>query len=198
MHLSNLFLSKHSLIIWMTCFIQMAPEVIRRDSYGIPADVYSFGMFLFCIICAKQYPFADLYLTPTHAAIGVVKNQLRPKLNSRVPNTVSQIITMCWATDAASRPTMEIVIAMLLNALHVERRKQREKDEAETDNQPSHSNWWTWGSSSQKKSSSNSTSTDTKQTNAQSDNDEENIEPGSKPVSATSSLPSNLSQNGDN
>lgn len=176
----------------------MAPEVIRRDSYGILADVYSFGMFLFCIICAKQYPFADLYLTPTHAAIGVVKNQLRPKLNSRVPNTVSQIITMCWATDASSRPTMDVVIAMLLNALQVERRKQREKDEAETNNQPSQTHWWTWGSSSHKNSSSNSTSTDPKPTNSQSDNDEENVVPDSKPVSATSSLPSNLSQAADN
>lgn len=156
-------------------------------------------MFLFCVICAKQYPFADLYLTPSHAAIGVVKNQLRPKLNSRVPNTVSQIMTMCWAADAKSRPTMDVVIAMLLNALHVEHRKQREKVETETNNQPSHTHWWIWGSSSQKKSSSNSTLTDPKQTNSQSGSNEENAEPDSEPISATtSSAASNLSQTADN
>lgn len=95
----------------------MAPEVLRHDIYGTPADVYSFGILLYCMITGENYPYFDRYLTPAQAALAVAKKNLRPRLNPRIPETIKKIITMCWATDISIRPTMDVIINMLNTVL---------------------------------------------------------------------------------
>lgn len=94
----------------------MAPEVIRYEKYGSAADVYSFGVLLYCVVSGKDYPYMDQYLTPSQAATGVARKSLRPSMPSQIPKSVSHIITSCWASDANARPSMVEVVAMLRNA----------------------------------------------------------------------------------
>lgn len=92
---------------------QMAPEVIRCESYSSSADVYSFGILMYCIVSAEDYPYRDRYITPTQAAMAVARKELRPNMTSRLPLAVKQIISMCWSGDAGLRPTMDQVVSML-------------------------------------------------------------------------------------
>ncbi|KAI0563702.1 Protein kinase domain containing protein [Gracilaria domingensis] len=94
----------------------MAPEVIRHEKYGLPADVFSFGMLMYCLITGVDYPYMEKFLTPAQAAAGVVKHDLRPDLGSQVPEVVSHIITNCWAADPEARPSMTQVMNMLEKA----------------------------------------------------------------------------------
>ena len=45
----------------------MAPEVARREPYGIAADWWSFGALSFDVLCNK-YPFGDRPALPDYAA----------------------------------------------------------------------------------------------------------------------------------
>lgn len=91
----------------------MAPEVIRSEPYGTPADVYSFGVLLFCLVNGEGYPYGEMYLAPAHAAIGVAKQGLRPRISHRIPERIAQIIIMCWASEPSLRPSMDVVVSML-------------------------------------------------------------------------------------
>ncbi|CAN8070450.1 unnamed protein product [Agarophyton chilense] len=94
----------------------MAPEVIRHEKYGLSADVYSFGMLMFCVTSGLNYPFMEKYITPAQAASGVARHGLRPSLSSEIPEVVSHIIKCCWAADPDVRPSMTQVVSMLEKA----------------------------------------------------------------------------------
>lgn len=94
---------------------QMAPEVIRSDRYNQSADVFSFAVLVQCLLSQSDYPYHDAFITPAQAALGVAKHGLRPNLSKSVPIGLQQIVRMSWAPDASSRPSMDVVVAMLTN-----------------------------------------------------------------------------------
>lgn len=80
----------------------MAPEVVMCKPYGLPVDVFSFGIFLWEILAMKE-PFAD-YDTTKHSRLVVNKGQ-RPTMKSYWPSYVKQLMEACWATDPKKRTT---------------------------------------------------------------------------------------------
>lgn len=117
----------------------MAPEVIRSERYNCQADVYSFGVLLYCVIMGVEYPYQDRYLTPCQAAVGVAKRELRPKLSCKIPESALNVITSCWKGDAEARPNMGEVI-MMLNSVRTSLTK-------ESSSSPSEGLYaWLWGS----------------------------------------------------
>lgn len=116
---------------------QMAPEVIRSEAYGTSADVYSFGILFYCVVMGEDYPYHDHYLTPAQAALGVAKHGIRPKLRLKNCEGVQKVIEMCWASDAAIRPTMDVVTNMIMT----EEAKARQTERNLTH---SHSSAYSW------------------------------------------------------
>lgn len=107
----------------------MAPEVIRHEPYGTPADVYSFTVLLCCLLKGENYPYSDRFLTPSQAATAVAKRDLRPHVPSRMPAPLAQLLTMGWAPDPASRPDIHTLLRMLVSAELGVREQQRQKEE---------------------------------------------------------------------
>jgi len=81
----------------------MAPEVFGSNSYDRKADVYSFSMILYEIIC-QTLPFGDL--PARKLGLLVVKGQ-RPNTEmvpSDCPPVLSQMMLDCWAAEPTERP----------------------------------------------------------------------------------------------
>lgn len=96
----------------------MAPEVYNATNetkYGEPADVYSFGVLLWCLVAAEKYPYTDYYVTAEHAAKKAALNELRPKKLKRLKpgQEIMELIESCWAHDPDSRPKMVEIIEKL-------------------------------------------------------------------------------------
>ena len=113
----------------------MAPEVIRSEPYSETADVYSFGILLSCFLMGNSYPYTDKYITPSQAAMGVVKTGLRPHLSSTIPDVLKSICELCWHPDGEIRPTMGAVLDMLSDSLSAVQLKPRDS---------SNSSWSSW------------------------------------------------------
>lgn len=104
----------------------MAPEVIRNEAYDASADVYSFGLLLHAVSCGVDYPYADQYLTAVQAAMGVARNDLRPRISPAVDKGVRDVITECWKGEAKERPRMSEVVELLVEAKNMLGRKKQE------------------------------------------------------------------------
>lgn len=89
----------------------MAPEIALETGYGLPADVYSFGI-LFWEICALKKPFSDVASADKFHDVVFVKGT-RPKLDKYCPQVLRDIMTRCWSISAADRPDMRYVMTML-------------------------------------------------------------------------------------
>eukprot|EP00177_Eucheuma_denticulatum_P003057 GFKZ01005507.1.p2 GENE.GFKZ01005507.1~~GFKZ01005507.1.p2 ORF type:complete len:114 (+),score=16.55 GFKZ01005507.1:163-504(+) len=94
----------------------MAPEVIRSEAYDTSADVFSFGMLLYSVVCGMGYPYEEEYLTAVQAAQGVASRGFRPRIRSGVDKQVADVIRACWAQVAEERPRMDEVVGMLTEA----------------------------------------------------------------------------------
>ena len=80
----------------------MAPEVVLHERYSKAADVYSFAMVWYELLC-HQLPFADR--PPLQAAVSTALNGQRPPLPQGAPAPIAQLMTSCWQRDPASRPS---------------------------------------------------------------------------------------------
>jgi serine/threonine-protein kinase TNNI3K len=80
----------------------MAPEVAKMDeSYGFPADVYSFSILLWQIV-TKRIPYGHI-TSPTEFAAKVVKGNQRPNLAYVECESLRDIVENGWTTDPAAR-----------------------------------------------------------------------------------------------
>lgn len=74
------------------------------ETYGFPADVYSFSILLWQILTTRT-PFADI-LSPTELASKVLKENKRPGLGQlECPDTLKNLMKSGWSTDPLKRPT---------------------------------------------------------------------------------------------
>jgi len=91
---------------WLTAetgtYRWMAPEVVLHERYSKAADVYSFAMVWYELLC-HQLPFADR--PPLQAAVSTALNGQRPPLPQGTPAPIAQLMTSCWQRDPASRPS---------------------------------------------------------------------------------------------
>jgi hypothetical protein len=89
----------------------MAPEVMISGDYGTPADVYSFGMFVYEVVTGCS-PFVHLK-TRDEIREAVVKKKERPLL---LPPklAIHDIIEMCWKQNPGDRPKIDDVMLRLL------------------------------------------------------------------------------------
>ena len=98
----------------------MAPEVIQGNSYGAPADVYSFGIIL-SEFCTHQVPYADKRhptsgkpLMQQYVLQEVREGRLQPTLDGPdVPSWVQEIAMQCLQVYEEDRPTSLALAAML-------------------------------------------------------------------------------------
>ncbi|KAJ0568737.1 putative protein kinase TKL-Pl-4 family [Helianthus annuus] len=79
----------------------MAPEMIKRKSYGWKVDVYGFGLILWEMV-AGTIPYKDT--TPIQAAFAVVHKNLRPTIPNNCPPAMRALIEQCWSLHPEKRP----------------------------------------------------------------------------------------------
>ena len=96
-------------------FKYMAPEAYFQ-AFSPPADVYSFGILLWELIYAEQ-PFREYDLRLYVAfMVAVTANNARPRLRGgplEAPCGYAGLASACWETEAAKRPKIANVVAML-------------------------------------------------------------------------------------
>jgi len=95
----------------------MAPEVLRNESYGEKADVWSFGVLLYEILTGKRpYSEHDFAL---QVMVAVATNGARPKLvdidsSDSVGKQLVQLVDDCCHQEATHRPRFEEILDRLL------------------------------------------------------------------------------------
>ena len=92
----------------------MAPEIGLEHGYGLPSDVYSFGILLW-EICALVKPFAAI-ASPDEFHLAVFVGGKRPPRKDRWPRAARDLMGDCWAARPARRPAMVEVRAQLAAA----------------------------------------------------------------------------------
>ena len=80
----------------------MAPEVIAHSKYSLSADVYSFAIVLWEIVCEGHVPYPEH--TPLQAAVAVVQKGIRPILPYNSHPIMMNAMTRCWVSEPENRP----------------------------------------------------------------------------------------------
>lgn len=84
----------------------MAPEQLFTQEYGLPVDVYAYGMVLYEMLVGK-YPFEGVPLTELYQLIQNGKRPSIPKEYEAMP--LVSLIRHCWEQQPERRPTMDFV-----------------------------------------------------------------------------------------
>ncbi|KAG6768391.1 hypothetical protein NC652_019317 [Populus alba x Populus x berolinensis] len=88
----------------------MAPEMIKKKSYGRKVDVYSFGLILWEMV-AGAIPYEDM--TPIQAAFAVVNKNSRPVIPRDCPAAMGALIEQCWSLQPDKRPEFWQIVKVL-------------------------------------------------------------------------------------
>jgi serine/threonine protein kinase len=83
----------------------IAPEVGQRE-FGLPADVFSFGMMLF-VVLAGLGPDAAWFRQGKDNQRTAARKGDRPKIPSHVDGT---LMRKCWDAQPEKRPTFRVVV----------------------------------------------------------------------------------------
>eukprot|EP00457_Paulinella_chromatophora_P003033 gb/GEZN01003038.1/.p1 GENE.gb/GEZN01003038.1/~~gb/GEZN01003038.1/.p1 ORF type:complete len:618 (+),score=102.51 gb/GEZN01003038.1/:121-1974(+) len=111
----------------------MAPEVLKKQKYGVKADVFSLGIILSELLIG-DYPF-DSYEKSQRSGEQestldsfdrAIIDGLRPIIPDKCPPKFRKLIQDCWRGDPETRPTVEEVTPRLQEIM-------RELDESEED-----------------------------------------------------------------
>ncbi|XP_065842904.1 probable serine/threonine-protein kinase DDB_G0278509 [Oscarella lobularis] len=93
-----------------------APEILLKQAYGTPADVYSFGIVLWEIMtrCPPYEEYDDMArCTREETKMAIAVGGRRPTIPPFVPSSIAQLIRICWATDQKKRPKFSQVVSDL-------------------------------------------------------------------------------------
>nr|GMD11495.1 serine/threonine-protein kinase HT1-like [Ipomoea batatas] len=88
----------------------MAPEMIKRKSYGRKVDVYGFGLLLWELVTGC-IPYEDM--TPVQAAFAVVNKNMRPTIPVDCPPAMKALIEHCWSLHPENRPEFWQIVKIL-------------------------------------------------------------------------------------
>ncbi|CAN4092005.1 unnamed protein product [Withania somnifera] len=88
----------------------MAPEMIKRKSYGRKVDVYGFGLILWEML-AGAIPYEDMI--PVQAAYAVANKNTRPPIPGDCPPAMRTLIEQCWSLQPEKRPEFWQIVKVL-------------------------------------------------------------------------------------
>ncbi|CAL1372784.1 unnamed protein product [Linum trigynum] len=88
----------------------MAPEMIKKKSYGRKVDVYGFGLMLWEMV-AGTIPYEEM--NPIQAAFAVVNKNMRPVIPTDCPPAMKALIEQCWSLQSEKRPEFWQVVRVL-------------------------------------------------------------------------------------
>jgi serine/threonine protein kinase len=89
-----------------------APEVLGERAYGLPSDVYSFGIILWELF-VQQHPFREFNFRFLFNQEQAVLDGVRPSLPPTLPLTYASLTSRCWAQRVSERPSFERVVSEL-------------------------------------------------------------------------------------
>eukprot|EP00043_Microstomoeca_roanoka_P008610 m.82757 g.82757 ORF g.82757 m.82757 type:complete len:1276 (-) comp14317_c0_seq1:1885-5712(-) len=96
-----------------------APEVIAGNPYGLPADVYSFGIVISEIL-TRKLPYWNVGKVIIRKA--VVEEGLRPSLETDTPYEPYELLAKrCWDAEPSHRPTFSEIVNFLADATPTQR-----------------------------------------------------------------------------
>lgn len=90
----------------------MAPEVLKKEPYGLRADVFSFGLVL-CEMVIGKYPYDDDAPTASAEFEAQIVQGLRPEIPAECPKGLKSLIESCWQDDADRRPSVDQILEQL-------------------------------------------------------------------------------------
>ena len=101
-----------------------APEVLKGEHYGPPADVFSFAIVM-CEVITLRFAYESYVRDENGAMIATweqivemtKRSGLRPELGTEVPSRVSKLIRESWDPDPERRPTFSVILARLANVV---------------------------------------------------------------------------------
>ena len=91
----------------------MAPEILKDLPYGLPSDVYSYGIVVWEIL-ARETPYKGI--KPSAITYQVASMNKRPELSiihSSCPEKLKSLMIECWDDSPQSRPTFQQILAKL-------------------------------------------------------------------------------------
>ncbi|KAK8844443.1 hypothetical protein M9Y10_024301 [Tritrichomonas musculus] len=91
----------------------MAPELLRgEDSYGSSVDVYAFSILAYEIVTGDS-PYGDLGSLSSFVFANKVMSGYRPKLNSKIPRKMQNLLSRCWSDNPHDRPSFDEIFEEL-------------------------------------------------------------------------------------
>eukprot|EP01135_Chromosphaera_perkinsii_P010533 Nk52_evm43s2152 gene=Nk52_evmTU43s2152 len=91
-----------------------APEIMNgSEEFNEAADVFSFGLLVFEIICRKYPCASELSRRTSIEFVEDVLDGYRPPIPDYVPNKCRELIERCWHQEANQRPTMQEVLKLI-------------------------------------------------------------------------------------
>jgi serine/threonine protein kinase len=92
----------------------MAPEQLSSDTYGLPVDVYSYGLVLSHLLTGKE-PFEGV---PDVQVAKMILAGQRPAIPADLENTpIAGLIRRCWDSQPEQRPAFEEIYQLFLNQM---------------------------------------------------------------------------------
>jgi serine/threonine protein kinase len=100
----------------------MAPEVTKSQAYTEKADIFSFAMIIYELMC-RRVPFADI---DPGKVPSLIMSGVRPGLTMstasgirpEIPGGLSELMQECWAQDYEERPNFSMVKSKLEKIVH--------------------------------------------------------------------------------
>ena len=103
-----------------------APEILKGEHYGTPADVFSFSIVMFELLTLRA-PYSDITkgggdakdnkkLMSWDQVVALTHDEdvmLRPTLPVDIDAEVAELVRNCWAHDPATRPSCTVIVARL-------------------------------------------------------------------------------------
>ncbi|KAL6064801.1 Dual specificity protein kinase [Balamuthia mandrillaris] len=86
----------------------MAPEVLMNKEYDEKADVYSFGIVLWELLCGQD-PWQEIE-SLVDLVEAVCLEHKRPPLPKSIPQSLRDLVNACWHPEPEKRPSFEELI----------------------------------------------------------------------------------------
>lgn len=89
------------------------PEIFALENYGTSADVYSYGIVLWEILC-RELPYKDHKFSWIEDVSHAVQRGIRPAIPTWAPTVYVQLMKDCWHGDPDLRPSFAHIVDRLV------------------------------------------------------------------------------------